>query len=81
MWFFESYIVNIILVCMPVIFISVFLAAKKRSNNLLYIIRDQCNTIRHDISDGDLLSKLYMYIKRYFESRNVIIYGEQRKRI
>jgi len=69
MWFCESYIVNIILVCMPVIFISVFLAAKKRSNNLLYVIQDQCNTIRHDISDGDLLSKLYMYIKRYFEKK------------
>lgn len=77
MWFFESYIVNIILVCMPVIFISVFLAAKERSNNLLlllYVIHDQCNIIRHDISDGDLLSKLYMYIKRYFEKNRYNIW-------
>lgn len=71
MWFFESYIVNIILVCMPVIFISVFLAAKERSYNLLFVIRDQCNIIRHNISDGDLLSKLYMYIKCYFEEKTL----------
>jgi len=45
---------------MPVIFISVFLAATERSNNLLHGIYNQRNSTR-DISNDDLLSKLYMY--------------------
>jgi len=46
---------------MPVIFINVFLAATERSNNLLHGIYNQRNSTRYDISDDDLLSKLYMY--------------------
>jgi len=47
-------------VCILVIFISVFLAATEKSNNLLHGIY-QRNSTRYDISDDDLLSKLYMY--------------------
>lgn len=77
----ESYIVNIILVCMPVIFINVFLAATERSNNLLYVIHDQRNTTRYDIFNGgkggggDLFIFKIIYVNRYLygvEERDVI---------